>query len=432
MKSYAERKKAAQAQAQTARKKAKDPAWETESKPMKIHMRADSTGSISRAFYKSDEMPAKKGKGKKSKPALSAEERRTPSMADMADLALSSLGGLEELGMATVPVESALTQNSVSYGSLPNDNYFDQKPSRLSQTSLTGSLGYSEEDLNNEYGLVQGDLLLSSRSSGSGGANSHPLVPQRPPKQTRQPPSLHATITEGVPASQQQHDIAMFSSMVLKDDPKLTASTPVDRDARLRALPPTAPAEKPPIQTGPSIATFTSSDDEYLGLDSDDWSGDDDEPFTFSDCLANLLDPTPWLTRDALFDETGREYFDDHTCWTMAGLVRHYFYNPICPEFSSLQQFNWAIIIGVLMGFYTAIWKFFIEASVELVWVKIPEFLLLMGVFTDLDGSFPLYNYMWICPAIFGGIVSYIFVILPIKIPGEWPCLICTVRSVRL
>ena len=36
--------------------------------------------------------------------------------------------------------------------------------------------------------------------------------------------------------------------------------------------------------------------------------------------------------------------------------------------------------------------------------------------------SFPLYHWMWICPAFWGGLLSYIFAALPTPIPGqnEW------------
>uniref|UniRef100_A0A6S9AJN7 Chloride channel protein n=1 Tax=Ditylum brightwellii TaxID=49249 RepID=A0A6S9AJN7_9STRA len=98
------------------------------------------------------------------------------------------------------------------------------------------------------------------------------------------------------------------------------------------------------------------------------------------------------------------------------------FYNPWDPEFSSLQQFNWAVLIGIFMGCYTAYWGMLVEFSVEFVWKEVPEQLLEWGVFTELDGAFPLWNYMWICPAIFGGILSYISVVVPVPIPGqnEW------------
>ena len=68
------------------------------------------------------------------------------------------------------------------------------------------------------------------------------------------------------------------------------------------------------------------------------------------------------------------------------------------------------------MGFYTAIWKNIIERGVDLVWQTIPGKLHHLGVFTDLDGAFPLPHYMWICPSIFGGVSSIsLSVLLPFK-----------------
>jgi len=74
------------------------------------------------------------------------------------------------------------------------------------------------------------------------------------------------------------------------------------------------------------------------------------------------------------------------------------------------------------MGAFTAYWGFIIEGCVDFMWKDVPETLLEWGFFTEEGGSFPLFHYMWICPAIFGGILSYITEMLPNKIPGqnEW------------
>ena len=74
------------------------------------------------------------------------------------------------------------------------------------------------------------------------------------------------------------------------------------------------------------------------------------------------------------------------------------------PEFTSIQQSTWAVIIGIVMGFFTAIWGEVIEHCVEFTWKTVPEFLLEKGIFTDLDGSLPLPYYMVLCPAVFGGV----------------------------
>jgi hypothetical protein len=94
---------------------------------------------------------------------------------------------------------------------------------------------------------------------------------------------------------------------------------------------------------------------------------------------------------------------------TLAGFCRHYLFNPFSPECTSLQQFNWAVLLGVVMGFYTAAWKLIIEDGLEFVWEYTPEKLMELGVFTDARGSFPVYHYMWLCPFMFGGLLSYLF-----------------------
>eukprot|EP00594_Rhizosolenia_setigera_P017662 CAMPEP_0178976438 /NCGR_PEP_ID=MMETSP0789-20121207/23837_1 /TAXON_ID=3005 /ORGANISM="Rhizosolenia setigera, Strain CCMP 1694" /LENGTH=902 /DNA_ID=CAMNT_0020665533 /DNA_START=288 /DNA_END=2996 /DNA_ORIENTATION=- len=101
---------------------------------------------------------------------------------------------------------------------------------------------------------------------------------------------------------------------------------------------------------------------------------------------------------------------------------RHYIFDEDNPEFTSLQSFVWAIFIGVFMGIYTAKWGELIEFSVDIVWEKVPSYLVEKGIFTDVDGHLPLPHYMWITPAIFSGILSYVTVKLPCQIPGqnEW------------
>jgi hypothetical protein len=140
--------------------------------------------------------------------------------------------------------------------------------------------------------------------------------------------------------------------------------------------------------------------------------------------LLSTFDPTDWLTRDALLDEDHRHhnnegFFEHPRSYTLAQTVRYFFYNPLSPEFTSLQQFDWAIVLGIVMGLYTALWKWFIEFGVRVLWKTIPDQLLEWGFFTDLGGAFPLPHYMWIVPAFFGGLLSYIFAALPNKIPDQ-------------
>ncbi len=122
----------------------------------------------------------------------------------------------------------------------------------------------------------------------------------------------------------------------------------------------------------------------------------------------NFFNIADWLTVDMIHDDR-----------SLAALLRLILYNPIYPEFTSLQQFSWAVILGIMMGILTAVWKSLIEFSVDLVWKTVPEILLDWGVFTDLDGPFPVYHYMWITPSLFGGVLSYIFASLPKKIPSQ-------------
>jgi len=140
------------------------------------------------------------------------------------------------------------------------------------------------------------------------------------------------------------------------------------------------------------------------------------------DKIEYFLDPTDWLLSDLKHDDDGEPYFDESSEWNLAGWFRHLFYNPEVPEFTSLQQFSWAVILGVVMGVYTALWKGIISAGVHFVWNTIPSQLFLWGFFTDIHGIFPLPHYMWMAPTFFGGILSYIVSIVPHKIPGqnEW------------
>uniref|UniRef100_A0A7S2KZS1 Chloride channel protein n=1 Tax=Leptocylindrus danicus TaxID=163516 RepID=A0A7S2KZS1_9STRA len=102
--------------------------------------------------------------------------------------------------------------------------------------------------------------------------------------------------------------------------------------------------------------------------------------------------------------------------------MRAFFYDPMFPEFTSLQLSVWAGVLGVFFGMFTAYWGMIIDKCVEFVWVTLPARLLEDGWFTDLDGSFPLPHYMWITPTIFGGILAAVTVVLPVPIPGqnEW------------
>jgi hypothetical protein len=94
------------------------------------------------------------------------------------------------------------------------------------------------------------------------------------------------------------------------------------------------------------------------------------------------------------------EPFDDSNLTWFEYLV----YNKYLPEFTSMQQNTWATILGIFMGVFTFLWGRLIEFCVEFTWKTVPEYLLEKGIFTDLDGKFPLPYYMIICPAVFGGV----------------------------
>ena len=87
-------------------------------------------------------------------------------------------------------------------------------------------------------------------------------------------------------------------------------------------------------------------------------------------------------------------------------------YDPHNPEFSSTQQFTWACLLGGFFGVFTAVWGMIIEGCVEVVWVDVPERLLEWGVFTELEGHLPLPHYMWICPAVLGGVSNMTLLVL--------------------
>jgi len=99
--------------------------------------------------------------------------------------------------------------------------------------------------------------------------------------------------------------------------------------------------------------------------------------------------------------------------------VKHFIWDPEVPEFTSLQQFNWAVMIGVFMGVFTALWSMFIEWSVDKLWVEFPEKLMEWGLFTDLDGFLPLPHYMWICPAFFCALLALMTELLPLPMPSQ-------------
>lgn len=151
--------------------------------------------------------------------------------------------------------------------------------------------------------------------------------------------------------------------------------------------------------------------------------GDDEntpEPDVAASCCEHFFDsfdPNVWLMWDVDYDQDGTPHFDNG--WRILNVLRFILYNPLAPEFTTLQQFSWSTLLGISIGVFTAVWKNAIEFCVEFVWKTVPERLYYWGVFSDLEGHFPLPHYMWICPSLFGGILSYIFCILRKPIPDQ-------------
>jgi H+/Cl- antiporter ClcA len=155
-------------------------------------------------------------------------------------------------------------------------------------------------------------------------------------------------------------------------------------------------------------------------IDEDEEGSEDSKEYnTFCDRITKNVDISGWLSKDVVYDDEGVPYFESSTNWSVAGIIRWLFYNPFYPEFTSLQQFCWAVVLGVFMGIFTAGWKLLIDACVEFTWRTIPEKLLEWGFFTDLDGAFPLYHYMWITPGVLSGILAYVVNSLPTPIPTQ-------------
>lgn len=109
-------------------------------------------------------------------------------------------------------------------------------------------------------------------------------------------------------------------------------------------------------------------------------------------------------------DETSS---NKHIKW-LEDCYANFVYDKMEPEFTTKQQYFWSFIIGCLMGVLTAGWGLIIEFCVDFVWKTVPVVLLEWGVFTDVYGPRPLPHYMWICPALFGGVS------IPDQQPKRW------------
>lgn len=222
-------------------------------------------------------------------------------------------------------------------------------------------------------------------------------------------PNIQSTTT-------QEDEIQMFSSMVHASEKPRSHDTHNNNNNRGHHHHHHSEAEGPSSADISDTSLFSSDSDadSYAALGT-----------TTKDCVhrcLSMLDPTDWLMKDALLHEGTGACLCDQRSYTLAGLIRHFFYNPLSPEFSSLQQFDWAIVLGIVIGLYTAFWKWLIDGGVHVIWETVPQKLLEWGVFTGPDGAFPLPHFIWIVPAVFGGVLSYIFAVLPHQIPdqNEW------------
>jgi hypothetical protein len=205
-----------------------------------------------------------------------------------------------------------------------------------------------------EFGSVTTKSVDTFQSS-RGGRNQRSVPPPPPMPSARPIPQSAAPVPVSQTAQshyhgkplQQQQEMDFFSSLI-------------QADYGTSMAPPQAPPQSDPrdtqYQRSPSTDYSDDEDDSESNLFGDEHSMDDSSASLYGRMTA-LLDPTPWLCRNAKYDADGMPFFDDFSAWTLAGFFRHYLYNPFSPEFTSLQQFCWAIILGVVMGFYTAAWK---------------------------------------------------------------------------
>jgi H+/Cl- antiporter ClcA len=196
---------------------------------------------------------------------------------------------------------------------------------------------------------------------------------------------------------------------------------------QLSGLSPQFPMQQPPpnysafgpVPNGrkgpPTFLTPEPTIEEY---DNEDCEASEDS-IGLSEHMMEWINFSAWLSEDVERNKEGLPVYDPSLKWTLRGFIRFFIYNPLFPEFSSFQQFTWAVIIGAFMGVYTAGWKRLIETCVEFTWKTVPEKLLDWGWFTDLDGIFPLFHYMWIVPTLLGGILSYIVAAMETPIPTQ-------------
>jgi Voltage gated chloride channel len=223
----------------------------------------------------------------------------------------------------------------------------------------------------------------------------------------------------------QQDQIRKFSLMVQHASNLDRNASPAIRTRKIELPPPPPPLSHSEIQHNKMTLPTNEADEDSESDISFDEQGDNarennngQPSSSLMSKFQNMINPTEFLMSDAKYDENGNPFFNERN-YTVAAFVRYFFYNPITPEFTALQQFDWAVIIGIVMGFYTAMWQWYIDSGVDFWWSTVPEHLYNWGVFTEIDGRFPLYHYMWILPSVFSSALSFLFVVLETKIPTQ-------------
>ena len=380
-----------------------------------LHMRQDSTGSVGHSFYATND---------KITPNKEKRHRRRP------NLRLPQTKDDEEDDDDDYDILEAQQQQQYAHKYNNNNNNNDvldtvNDSSDQSSDPLRGLASF------NHAASTGGKQRRNKRSSVNSTLSDDSLRYSRkdlPPMSTID--GLTAEDYSMNSKRSSEADIAHFSAMVLSSPsvlPKLPRSVRPPRPKPVRRVS-SNHGDEDDNDDEEDDDDYDADEDEHRNhMDESEWTDDDDEEDTSSDnwweFVSYWFNPTDYLMHGTQMGPDGKPYFvRNNEWWSLAATVRQVLYNPLEPEFTSLQQFSWAIIIGVVMGVYVSFWKTLIEGGVDFMWKKLPAELLRLGFFTDLDGSFPLYHYMWICPAVWGGILSYVCVILPFTIPdqNEW------------
>ena len=419
--------------------------------PHMVRARVDSDGSTRGAFYQHGAGKLATSTTTRKKKTKRSSESSLPdaNFGDWASLAISGADATKKepaKRRSSGALNRSTPQSSLSRAmpltlplnkpeALPRSDYTTgaEKPLLSPQESSSHHTGYGR---NPSTVLESGDSFELSETSPTAAFQMNPTMSSTYGSQQKEAISMFSAMAQSEPtdinafsamAQADPRDINSFSAMAQADPEEVNAFSAMPRGgygaistyparSKQRVMP-TVIVD--PARVLPPTSFFDSL--EPLSPIGDDMKYDreDGQQLSWMDRVMYFLDPTDWLLADLKHDEDGQAYFDESSEWNLAGWFRHFFFNPEVPEFTSLQQFTWAVILGVVMGFYTAMWKSLIEHCVHFVWNTVPSHLFLWGFFPS---SFPLANYMWIIPTIFGSVLSYLFAILTDQIPGqnEW------------